>query len=469
MRRLRLRRLSRTLCAFAAIPIVMAVAGMLWAWASPPELLRVGAGYSAKTVCSSVFVAGREPEEVLAADVQAPGHPLLRLMRVRTDRARGAAHAAILGFIAPRTAVFRQGLGCTLLPDGVDDPTLPQVVVDTDGHSAVSDAPWPTGGRVDGPLREVEALLDDVALTGPGMRAVVVVRDGRIVGERYAPGFPADMPQLGWSMTKTITAAIIGTLVKDGRLSLDQRRLFGDWHVDARAGISISDLMAMSSGLAFRETYGGVSDATRMLFLEPDMAAFAAAQPLEAPVGTVFAYSSGTTLMLSRLWQEAVGPDAMNWPARRLFGPLGMHSAVLEPDASGTFVGSSNLYATPRDWARFGQLLLQEGVWKGEDLLPPGFVKWMREPAPASNGSYGRGQLWLHGLSSSVEKDIMLGIPEGTYWLSGHDGQSMAIVPSLNMVVLRMGLTPTSTGHRPQPLVAAVSKLFREAATLHQD
>ncbi len=434
---------------------------MLWVWISPPELLRVGAGYSAKTVCSNVFIAGRDPTAVLSADVQAPGHPLLKLMRVRTDRDRGEVRAAILGFVAPRTAVYRDGLGCTLLPDRDAGFSLPQQAVEPAAMRPLSYAPWPEGDGV-APLAAVEALLDDPVLTGPGMRAVVVVHGGRIVGERYAPGFDAAMPQLGWSMTKTVTAALVGTLVEDGRLALDRRRLFGDWRADGRAGITIADLMGMSSGLVFRETYGGVSDATRMLFLEPDMAAFAAAKPLEAPVGTVFRYSSGTTLMLSRLWQEAAGADATNWPQRRLFGPLGMRSAVLEADAAGTFAGSSFLYATPRDWARFGQFLLQDGVWNGEALVPAGFVAWMRQAAPASDGRYGNGQLWLGGPSGTAASDAAMRVPADAYWLLGHDGQSMAVVPSQGLVVLRMGLTPSAGDFRPQGLVGALAEMLAQ-------
>src|SRR5690606_5335053 len=131
-------------------------------------------------------------------------------------------------------------------------------------------------------------------------RAVVVVKDGRIVGERYGEGFSAETPLLGWSMTKTVTAAIIGTLVGEGRLSLDQDELFEGWLADERAQITIADLMAMSSGLEFNEDYGDVTDVTRMLYLEPDMAGFASDKPLAGPRGATFSYSSGTTLLLSR-------------------------------------------------------------------------------------------------------------------------------------------------------------------------
>ena len=139
------------------------------------------------------------------------------------------------------------------------------------------------------------------------MRAVVVVENGRIVGERYAEGFSAETPLLGWSMTKTVTAAIIGTLVKDGKLTLERRPCSEPGKADGRGAISLADLMAMSSGLEFNEDYGDVTDVTRMLYLEPDMAAFAAAKPLAARSARLFSYSSGTTPMLSRLWQDAFG------------------------------------------------------------------------------------------------------------------------------------------------------------------
>ncbi len=134
-----------------------------------------------------------------------------------------------------------------------------------------------------------------------------------------------------------------------------------------------------------------------------------------------------------------------------------MTSAVLEPDASGTFVGSSYLYATGRDWARFGQFLLDEGQWRGQQVLPEGFVSWMREEAPASEGKYGRGQVWLEGSDAGASAP---GLPQDTFWLRGHDGQTVAVVPSQRLVVVRLGLTPSKLGHRPEPLVAALAALL---------
>ena len=263
-------------------------------------------------------------------------------------------------------------------------------------------------------------------------------------------------------MTKTVTAALVGTLMREGRLGFGDTRLFPEWGGDARAGISLSDLMAMSSGLAFNEAYGSVSDVTRMLYLEPDMARFAAAQPQHHAAGTKFSYASGTTVLLSRLWQGALADpaQALAYPRMALFGPLGMRTAVMEADARGTFVGSSYMHASARDWARFAQLLLDDGMWAGRRLLPTGFVGMQRQPAPAASGRYGRGQVWLRGprgaLPADQDADTGFTLPADTFWMLGHDGQSIALVPSRNLAVVRLGLTPSRLGYRPQALLQAV-------------
>ncbi len=445
-------RLLRTL----VLLLLVAIAGLFaWLYAAPPELIRVGSGYAAKIVCSNVFLAGRDPQQVLEVDVQAPGHPLLKLMRVSVDRDEKVVRAGLLGFLGESVAVARGGLGCANVPDGDLARASAAQLPDMPMPSPPPDAAWPEGERVEPATAEVAAVLADDNLAGEGLRAIVVVRDGRIAGERYGEGFSADTPLLGWSMSKTVNAAIIGTLLRDGRMSLEKGRLLPGWEADGRAAITLADLMAMSSGLEFNEDYGDVTDVTRMLYLEPDMAGFAGAKPLAAPVGEVFSYSSGTAVLLSRLWQEALGDagEALQWPRRALFSPLGMDSAVIEADESGTFVGSSYIYATARDWARLGQFLLQGGVWSGEQILPPGFVSWMREPAPASDGVYGRGQVWLEVPGGNGSR---MGVPADTFWLKGHDGQTVAVIPSQRMVVVRMGLTPKKLGYGPELLVSAL-------------
>ena len=431
-----------------AILIVVAVAGLLlWLALAPPALLRVGAGYTAKIVCSNVFLAGRDPDEVLAVDVQAPGHPLLRLMDVDVDRAGQKVRAALLGMFAANEAVYQAGLGCAVVPEG-ELPGATGLVAATIPTEAGK--PWPAGEQTESD-QAIAELLSDIALTGPGMRAVAVVRGGRIVGEVYGPGFDAGTPLLGWSMTKTVNAAIIGTLMRQDRLSLSDRSLLPQWQGNEREGITLAQLLAMEDGLAFNEDYGTVTDVTRMLYLEPDMAAFAADAPLAAEPGTRFSYSSGTAVLLSRIWMDHL-PDpaaALSYPRQALFGPLGMSSAVMEPDASGTFVGSSYMYATARDWARFALFLVRDGVWDGERLLPEGFVAMMSEPNGTSDGRYSRMQTWLSGREAA-------GLPDDTFFLQGHDGQTITVIPSLDLAVVRLGLTPRRDGYDPVPLVQEI-------------
>jgi len=479
------------------IALVLVLLGLAFAlWMKPPEILRVGANYSAKIVCSNVFLAGRDPDEVLRTDVQAPGVALLRLMRVSVDRKRHVVRAGLLGFIGDGLAVARPGTGCAVVPDGNLDfaihiGTVPAQPVTSSAGSAVAaprlsspgpgsasmsgdagpdadvsnrartgtaaGADWPDGSTV-ATTAALDRLLADDALAGPGMRAIVVVDHGRIVAERYAAGFSATTPLLGWSMTKSVVAGLVGMLVKEGRLALDQP---AGWPAadGGRERIRITDLLAMSSGLRFNEAYGAVSDVTRMLYLQPDMAGFARAQPLEHPAGEFWSYSSGSANIVSRLVQDAAGRLGAAYPTEKLFKPLGMTSATMETDEDGTLVGSSYMYATARDWARYGLFLLQDGVWQGQELLPRGYVAMMASPVAASGGEYGHGLVWLWGsdaATAGTNPDTAFGIPTDTFWMEGHDGQSTAIIPSRQLVIVRLGLTPARDHYQPQRLVKAV-------------
>lgn len=421
----------------------------------PPELLRIGSGYAAKIVCSNVFIAGRDAETVLTVDVQAPGHPLLRLMQVEVDEQAQRVTARLFGFGAPGYAAFRPGLGCTSVPDGDFDSLSASSLPPVSKPEDRSDLPWPEGSA-SVPVPAIAEILADPALAGSGLRAALVVHDGRIVAERYGEGFDMAAPLLGWSMTKTVTAALIGLRIAEDAMALDASGLRPEWASDGRAAIRLADLLAMQSGLAFNEDYGDVADVTRMLYLERDMAGFAASLPLEHAPGTEFSYSSGTTTLLSRLWMDTLPSrqEALAFPREALFGPLGMTSAVMETDASDTFVGSSYLYATARDWARFGQFILQDGVWEGLRLLPEGFVALMGAPTAVSGGRYGSGQMWI----SAGRDGVASGLPDDTRSMRGHDGQTVVIIPSRKLVIVRLGLTPTRTFYQPTNLVNAVVK-----------
>ncbi len=427
----------------AALGVVAAIGYLLIA---PPNLLKVGTNYSAKIVCSNVFMAGRDPQEVLSIDVQAPGHPLLRQVSVKVDPDRQSVTARMFKIFAPATSQYREGLGCTNVHDtDLSDRTLPAL-------APLAPGTWPHGNDVTPSLLpSLDATLSDEELLGEGYRAIVIVHNGQIVGESYADGFDENTPLLGWSMTKTVTAGLIGTLIRAGQMSLDDNLTasYPDWTTDSRSKITIADMLAMSSGLDWNEDYGDVSDVTRMLYLNDDMAGFAANRAVDAKPGTVFNYSSGTSTVLSRAWQDAVQGDSLTYPRKALFEPLGMTSTVLETDTKDTIVGSSYMYATAGDWARFGQFLLQKGVWNGRQMLPEGFIDWMFEPVEASDGLYAKGHLW-------IEPPGDLPPFEDAVWMQGHDGQSIGIFPTHDLVIVRLGLTPSRLDYSPLPLAKQV-------------
>jgi CubicO group peptidase (beta-lactamase class C family) len=211
-------------------------------------------------------------------------------------------------------------------------------------------------------------------------RAIVIVHGGRIVAERYADGYGSASLFTGWSMTKSVTNALVGILTAQNALDIDADRLRPEWRSpdDPRSAITLHDLLTMSSGLGFDESYAPSGAATRMLFDSHDAAAVAADSPLLHDPGTVWSYSSATTNIVSAVVRDAFKShdEYIAFPRRALFDRIGMTTAVLEPDPSGTFVGSSFMYATARDWARFGLLFLRDGTWNVERILPEGWVDY---------------------------------------------------------------------------------------------
>jgi CubicO group peptidase (beta-lactamase class C family) len=296
------------------------------------------------------------------------------------------------------------------------------------------------------------AFTEPASGRGRGTHAFLVVRQGRIVAERYAPGIGPATPLLGWSATKTVMAVLAGVLVRDGLLALDAPADVPSWQRrgDPRRAITLDQVLRMSTGLAFDETYdlrGLFRVGTlRMLYGEGrhDMAAYAADRPLAHAPGSVFAYSSGTSNLLAGLVRRALGGTAADYhafPRRALFEPLGMRSAIVETDGVGTFVGSSYMHATARDWARLGLLLLRDGVWAGRRLLPPGWVAYMRAPAPASRDRVYGAHVWLLDGIATRDRHPALGrgMPRDAFYAAGRGGQYVAVVPSLDLVLVRLG------------------------------
>ena len=414
---------------------VFVLAALAWSGWYAWRVAHVATGFAAKTVCSGVFVSGRAPEAVVAEDIAAYRNPALAPVRVAVDRAAGVATATMFG-LAARRAVYRNGIGCTLvLGTSVDalkaaTPELPPVA----RAPALDQAP---------PDARLERALDEAfAEPGPAptrrTRAVVIVHRGRIVAERYAPGFGPDMPLPGWSMAKSVVGALAGVLVGRGAWRLDAPAPVPEWRSpgDPRGAITVDQLLRMSSGLEFSERYDDpLSDVNVMLWASSDTGAFAAAKPLAHPPGTHWEYATGTTNILARAMRGLLGAEYAAFPRRALFGPVGMASAVLEPDAAGTFVGSSFMYATARDWARLGLLFLGDGVWNGERILPPG---WVRAAAtPALPGSRYGAHWWLRLKRPAGAAPVAL--PGDVFHAGGHAGQYVTVVPSRALVIVRLG------------------------------
>jgi len=457
------------------LPTLLCLIGFaaLAAWQRPHVAAQVGAGFTARVVCALVFGSGLEPVAAFDGYVAWLLGPAHRLVRFEIDREAGAvdARAALLW---RARVVHRPGVGCTLLA-GADEAALRAFRDPPNASPLPADAPWPLGEA--GPAAPspaigaaLEAALDAAFAEPEGTPgrlrqtlAVAIAHDGRLVAERYAAGVGPDTPLVSWSMAKSVIATLAGIAVAEGRLALHAPAPVPEWQTpgDARRAVTLDQLLRQSSGLAFDETYGASNDVSRMLFTRADAGAFAAARPLAHPPDTFWSYSSGTSNIVARLLREALGNDLealVAWSRATLFDPLGMRSAYAEPDASGTFLGSSLVFATARDWARFGQLHLQDGVWNGRRILPEGWVRYVTTPAPAApDGRYGA-HWWLNaGDPGDPARRMWPELPRDTYAARGMSGQYVVVVPSARLVVVRLGLSQAEGDalHGIEPLVRA--------------
>ena len=432
----------RILLAVALFGIALLAIGAHYAY----RVALVGAGFAAKNVCSTVFVSGRSVEAAIE-DLRAYRSAPLDLVSVSVDATLGTATGRMAG-VAHRTALHREGLGCVLVIGAAPD-TLARVSVPQPAARAA--AAWPTGDADTPPALPpaLAQVLDEAFTERPDSppkrtRAVIVVHDGRIVAERYGTGITRETRLPGWSMTKSVAAALAGVLAGEGRLAIDAPAPLPAWRTpgDTRGTITPAQLLHMSSGLAFDETYSNpLADVVVMLFGTGDSAGFAASKPLAHAPGARWAYASGTTNILMRVLRESSGSegDYLALPRRALFDRIGMASAVLEADAAGTFVGSSLMYATARDWARFGLLVLNDGVWGGERVLPAGWVKFSTTPAPAApEGEYGA-HWWLKLEANRGPRGTPRRLPDDSFHAGGHGGQFVTVVPSRRAVVVRLG------------------------------
>jgi len=400
-----------------------------------PDAVALATGMGAKLACSGQYLSGFDAAR--SADDLASYSLLTRLLVLRTVTPPGVS-ASLLGGPGA-VARFRPGLGCTL--EYGDNSPLDTVRVRPPAVSA--DELWPQGGQAGPADPRMEALLAAVMEAdneaGFDTRALLVVRDGRILGEAYAPGIGVTTPLLGWSMGKTVTAILLGRLQALGKLSVAERGLFPDWSGDERKNISLENLLQMSSGLLFGEEVAPGSDYSRMVFMSPSAADVSMASLLEYMPGTFFAYSSGSTELLARLAYERVGGTAqaqVDFFTEEISAPMALEATTMEPDPSGVFIGSSFVYASARDWARFGYLLINHGRINGQRLLSEDWMEHVTEPNHSSNDRRYGYQVWLN---EGGPNRRWPSLPATAYAMQGSRSQMVMMLPGLRAVVVRLG------------------------------
>ncbi len=400
--------------------------------------LNIITGFSAKSVCSCTFEAGRDLASIEVGD---NGFSPINLAKNTINNEEKSVTSTVFG-LKPRKAIYKEGIGCVLLPKVNEN-----VKFKPNRKITTKNLPYPYGN-----LPQKDTLFNNVnykalntavanAFDKPEdtikrTRAVVVIYKNQIIAEKYAPGFTNETKLLGWSMTKSIVSAVLGVLEKQGNINVNATNLFPEWKNDERSKISLNNLLQMNSGLEWVEDYNTISDVTKMLFLAEDMTKIQLEKPLKSKPNESWNYSSGTTNLLSRFIrnQFKTHQEYLDFWYAELIDKIGMNSMVIETDVSGNYIASSYGWATARDWAKFGLLYLNEGNWNGEQILNKSWVDYTKTPTNTSNGRYGA-QFWLNagGVYPNVPKDL--------FSCNGYQGQHVFIIPSKDVVIVRFGLT----------------------------
>ena len=417
------------------------------------DVPQVATGFVASLICAETFVSGIDPATVLTETTEAmPGTRLLTsVMTMQVNRTARDVTVSLLG-IGRSHAVYRDGLGCTLdHGEGIAGLTVPPA----ERAPALLPAIAPPS-LVAPATSELAAALDRAFAEpdAPPFRhthAVIVVKDGRVIAERYAEGYGIDTPLLGFSATKSVTSALIGILVREHKLVPHDPAPVAAWQNpdDPRHAITIDQLLRHTAGIALGSSLeasllSALEPVNRMKYGKSDMAAFAESFPLATAPGTAWNYHDGNTQILSQLIRNASGgapDDTLRLAQRELFGPLGMDHVVLQVDAAGTVQGSGEMLASARDWARFGLLYLNDGVVGGKRILPEGWVDYSAAPTPNAFVGYGAGFWTNRDDSFGARFRIAHGWPRDAFFAKGTMGQYVIVIPSERLVIARFGRT----------------------------
>jgi len=426
------------------IALVLLIVVFYYGFTIYPKLELIS-GFSAKSVASGHFLDHRSKELIEKSDNDIP---LMNLATNKINEAGKFVTSAVYG-LKERKAIYREGLGATLINDDFD-VSKPYLLPKR--TKLVNNLPFPYGNndRKDTLLPEVNYLklvkaVDNAFDKNGGKakrtRAVVVLYKDELIAEKYDTGFNKDSKILGWSMTKSITSSAFGVLAKQGKIDIYKPAPIAEWKNDDRKIITINDLLHMNSGLEWEENYSTICDATKMLFQAEDMGKVQMDKPAQFKPNTHWNYSSGTTNLLSRILraQFKTQQEYLDFWYSAVIDKIGMNSMIVEQDMSGIFVGSSYAWATPRDWSKFGLLYLHKGNWNGEQILDESWVKYTATPTNTSDGKYGA-QFWLNAGGKFPD------VPRDMFYCSGYQGQMVAIIPSLDMVIVRMGLKEDDQG-----------------------
>lgn len=356
------------------------------------------------------------------------------------------AAASVYG-LKERKAIYREGLGVTLINDDFD-VTKPYLVPKRTKLN--NNLPFPYGNNE--PKDTIFSAVDYAKLNTAvanafdkrgeikkRTRSILVIYKDKIIAEKYDTGFDKNSKLLGWSMTKSITSALFGVLQKQGKYNIYKPASIKEWQNDERKIITTNDLLHMNSGLEWEEKYDKISDVTKMLFEVEDMSRVQLEKPAAFKPNTHWNYSSGTTNLLSGILRQQfkTHQEYLDFWYSALIDKIGMNSMVVETDMAGNYVGSSYGWATTRDWSKFGLLYLHKGNWYGEQILDKSWVKYTATPTNTSNGRYG-GHFWLNAGGHFPD------VPRDMFYCSGFQGQMVAIIPSLDLVIVRMGLKKDS-------------------------
>lgn len=393
-------------------------------------LMPIITGYAAKNLASAVFVSGRNQADVEPLDLH---FSFIKFNRNKVDMEKKTVTSRFLWYKS--TAAYREGYGVTLLRGKGKKEFLNQAYpLPADSYTDyLEKADDSLTARLEPIAR---ALVDERSYNGHPF-AFVALHNGKIIAERYDKGIDTGTQLLSWSMGKSFTNALVGIMAGDGLVDINAPMDIPEWQNDARKEITLNNLLQMQSGLEWNEDYGNRSDVNLMLHREADMGLYALSKPLEHEPGTFWYYSSGSTNIVMRYLRGKFDSDQafLEYMRERLFAPLAIANPHFEPDMSGTPVGSSYLYVTARDFARFGQMFLDDGCVGEKRILPEGWVEYTTTPAQASDGRYGA-FFWLNRCGVCPD------VPEDMFSCNGHDGQQIYIVPSKDLVVVILGYSP---------------------------